>query len=62
MAWYWFAFGFCQRLPRSLVEANRFSESMVGMVSPALSSLSKPQAAPALVTVLSVPRCVVSYQ
>ncbi len=37
-------------------------ESSVGMVSPALSSLSKPQEPPALVWLSSGWVCVVSYQ
>jgi len=40
LAWYWLKLEDCQRFDRSLEDMKRFSESVVGIVSPALCSLS----------------------
>ncbi len=38
--WNWFVLGLCHKFDRSAADRNRSSESIVGTVSPALSSLS----------------------
>ena len=45
-AWNWLTLVFCHRFDSSLADMNRFSESRVGIVSPALSSLSYPRPRP----------------